>query len=84
MIAISPFAKTNFIDHTLTDQTSLIHFVEDNWLNGQRLGQGSFDSLSGSLLNMFNFQAGVQPTPALILDPNSGALPGAQAKLDGT
>jgi phospholipase C len=84
LIAISPFAKTNFIDHTLTDQTSLIHFVEDNWLNGQRLGQGSFDSLSGSLLNMFNFQAGVQPTPALILDPNSGALPGAQAKLDGT
>jgi phospholipase C len=80
LIAISPFAKPNFIDHTLTDQTSLIHFVEDNWLNGQRIGQGSFDSLSGPLTNLFDFTAN---TPTLILDPNSGALPGAQAALEG-
>jgi phospholipase C len=82
LIAISPFAKSNFIDHTLTDQTSLIHFIEDNWLNGQRIGQGSFDAMSGSVLNMFDFTA-AKPTPALILDPNSGALPGAQAALEG-
>jgi phospholipase C len=81
LIAISPFAKQNFVDHTLTDQTSLIHFIEDNWLNGQRIGQGSFDALSGPLTNLFDFTL---TTPALILDPNSGALPGAQAALEGS
>jgi len=80
LIAISPFAKPNFIDHTVADQTSLIHFVEDNWLNGQRLGQGSYDALSGPLTNLLDFTLN---TPTLILDPNSGALPGAQAALTG-
>jgi phospholipase C len=80
LIAISPFAKQNFVDHTLTDQTSLIHFIEDNWLSGKRIGQGSFDALSGPLTNLFDFTLN---TPALVLDPNSGALPGAQAALTG-
>jgi phospholipase C len=80
LIAISPFAKQNFVDHTLADQTSLIHFIEDNWLSGQRIGQGSFDALSGPLTNLFDFTLN---TPTLILDPNSGALPGAQAALEG-
>ena len=67
---ISPWAKPNFVDHTLLDQTSSIHFVEDNWLGGERIGQGSFDALSGSLLNMFNFtKANMAP---YILDPNTG------------
>ncbi|KDR42228.1 phospholipase C [Caballeronia glathei] len=82
LIAISPFAKRNFVDSTVTDQTSLIRFVEDNWLGGQRIGQGSFDAIAGPLTNMFDFSAS-QPTPQLILDPNSGALPGAQAALAG-
>jgi phospholipase C len=28
---VSPWAKTNYVDHTLTDQTSLLRFIEDNW-----------------------------------------------------
>jgi phospholipase C len=80
LIAISPFAKSNFVDHTVADTTSLIHFIEDNWLNQQRIGQGSFDAISGQLTNMFDFTL---TTPTLILDPNSGALPGAQAALGG-
>ncbi|CAB3762059.1 phospholipase C [Paraburkholderia solisilvae] len=80
LIVISPFAKPNFIDHTLTDQTSLIRFIEDNWLNGQRLGQGSYDSIAGPLTNMLDFTLN---TPTLVLDPNSGAAPGLQAKLQG-
>jgi phospholipase C len=27
----SPWAKENYVDHTLTDQSSLLRFVEDNW-----------------------------------------------------
>jgi phospholipase C len=43
------------VDHTLTDQSSIIHFVEDNWLSGKRIGSGSFDADSGSVNNMFDF-----------------------------
>lgn len=52
---ISPYARRNFVDHTVTDQTSIIRFVEDNWLEGQRIGSGSFDAIAGSLDGMFNF-----------------------------
>jgi phospholipase C len=52
---ISSWAKENFVDHTLTDQTSVIRFIEDNWLGGQRLGGGSFDARAGTIDNMFDF-----------------------------
>jgi phospholipase C len=54
LMVISPYAKQNFVDHTLTDQTSIIHFIEDNWLSGKRIS-GSFDAISGSVNNMFDF-----------------------------
>jgi phospholipase C len=53
-LVISPYAKVNYVDHSLTDQTSIIRFIEDNWQLG-RIGNQSFDSKAGSLLNMFNF-----------------------------
>ena len=31
MIVISPWAKTNYVDHNLSDQASIINFVEYNW-----------------------------------------------------
>jgi phospholipase C len=56
LVVISPYAKSNFIDHTLTDQSSLLRFVEDNWLGGQRIQPGgSFDTIAGSIQGMFNF-----------------------------
>ena len=56
LLVISPFAKKNYIDHTLTDQTSVLRFVEDNWLGGQRIQPGgSFDTIAGSIENMFQF-----------------------------
>src|SRR5437763_14154118 len=48
LMVISPYAKMNFVDHSLTDQTSVLRFIEDNWLNGTRIGQGSFDAAAGS------------------------------------
>src|ERR1700728_1459768 len=55
MMMISPWARHNFADHTLTDQSSIIRFVEDNWLGGKRIGSGSFDAIAGAVTNMFDF-----------------------------
>ncbi|MEW5302291.1 MAG: hypothetical protein WDW36_005092 [Sanguina aurantia] len=38
LLVISPWARVNMVDHTLTDQSSITRFVEDNWLASQRLG----------------------------------------------
>jgi len=71
LLVISPWAKQNFVDHTVTDQSSILRFVEDNWLDGQRIGQGSFDAIAGPLDNMFNFEAAPNTTP-FILSESSG------------
>jgi phospholipase C len=71
LLVISPWAKVNFVDHSLTNQASIITFVEDNWLHGQRLGQGSFDSISNSITSLFDF--GRPPRmEKLLLDENTG------------
>jgi phospholipase C len=31
LIAVSPFAKTGFVDHTYTDHASILKFIESNW-----------------------------------------------------
>jgi phospholipase C len=54
LLVISPYAKQNFVDHTVTDQSSILRFIEDNWVGGQRI-QGSFDARAGVLTNMFDF-----------------------------
>jgi phospholipase C len=76
LLIISPWAKTNFVDHTQTDQTSIIRFVEDNWLKEERIGQGSFDELAGSIRNMFDFEDEERAKHAerLILNPETGLI----------
>ena len=71
MLVISPWARQNFVDHMVTDQTSVIHFIEDNWLGGQRIGQGSFDAISNSIAQMFSF-AKIRPNGTLYLNPTTG------------
>lgn len=70
LLVISPYAKRNFVDNTLTDQTSILKFIEDNWKLG-RIGGNSMDSLAGSLNNMFDFG---KPTneAKLFLNPVTG------------
>ncbi|MGZ4351203.1 MAG: alkaline phosphatase family protein, partial [Solirubrobacteraceae bacterium] len=72
LLIISPWARVNHVDNTLTDQTSIIHFVEDNWLDGERIGDGSYDEISGPLTGMFNFAGRSARAPDLFLDPNTG------------
>jgi phospholipase C len=72
LLTISPYSKTNFVDHTLTDQTSILKFIEDNWHTG-RIGDHSFDSRAGSLTNMLDFRGRPNIRPVL-LNPTSGAV----------
>ncbi len=54
LLVISPYARTNYVDHTQTDQSSILSFIEANWGTGQ-IGDYSADSRAGSLAGLFNF-----------------------------
>ena len=72
LLVISPFAKVNSVDHSTTDQSSILRFIEDNWSLG-RIGNQSSDTLAGSLNNLFNFQGnGGDRAKKLFLDPTTG------------
>jgi phospholipase C len=68
-LVISPFAKQNFVDHTVTDQTSVIRFIEDNWLGGERI-PGSFDAVANSITQMLDFRG--RPNGWLFLNDQTG------------
>jgi len=70
LIVISPFAKSNYIDHRVTDQSSILRFIEDNWNLG-RIGNGSTDAIAGTLNGLFDFDEGAH-NHRLILDPQTG------------
>jgi phospholipase C len=79
MLVISPWAKTNYVDNDLSDQSSIINFVEYNWhLPGIN---GSFDQVLDPLDHhegvkfdlggMFDFKASPNTAP-FILNQNTG------------
>ncbi len=75
LLVVSPFAKVNHVDHTLTDQSSILRFIEDNWLGGERVQLGaSFDTIAGKIDNMFDFDHDGDEGRRLILDPATGAI----------
>ncbi len=71
LLVISPWAQHNYVDHTVTDQSSIIRFIEDNWLGGQRIGQGSFDGVANSISSLFDFKQVVSDY-LYILNPKTG------------
>jgi phospholipase C len=73
LLVISPWARSNYVDHTVTDQSSITRFIEDNWLDGQRI-TGSFDSLAGTLNNMFDFKGSASNKGVFLLDPGTGVV----------
>jgi phospholipase C len=93
MIVISPWAKTNYVDHDLSDQSSIIDFIEYNW----RLPAipGSFDQALAAtdraehipfdLAGMFDFRRDVDSDrsglPPVQLDPVTGQVDLANADL---
>ena len=71
LLVISPFAKRNYVDHTVTDQSSILRFIEDNWLDNQRI-TGSFDTFAGRLNSMFEFRDA--DTTPYVLDASTGLV----------
>jgi phospholipase C len=45
LLVIAPYAKPNYVDNAMTDQSSILRFIEDNWGLG-RIGNGSYDALA--------------------------------------
>jgi phospholipase C len=75
-VVISPFAKENFVAHTVADQTSIIRFIEDNWQLG-RIGDQSFDDIAGPITNLFDFDESDGDHGAgrkLVLNPATGEV----------
>ncbi len=90
MIVVSPWAKTNYVDHNLSDQSSIINFIEYNWhLPGI---SGSFDQALASvdasegvrfdLAGMFDFKH-PSSAPTFPLDPATGQTDLQDASLHG-
>lgn len=71
LLIISSYAKVNYVDHGITDQSSILRFIEDNWNLG-RIGNQSFDSKAGSILNMFKFGTTDHHAPRLVIDNLTG------------
>ena len=76
-LVISPYAKTGFIDHQILSHDAYLKFIEDDFLDGQRIDprtDGRPDprpdvrentAILGNLANDFDFDQ--KPQPALIL-----------------
>lgn len=70
-LVISPWAKANYVSHSQISLASVVRFIEDNWLHGQRIGGGSFDAAAGPLDDLFDFTSGGN-NAVLYLDPTTG------------
>src|ERR1700737_756888 len=72
-IVVSPFAKQNYVSHDRISQASVVRFIEDNWLDGRRLGGGSLDASAGSINDMFEFHQDDRDNK-LFLEPSTGTV----------
>jgi phospholipase C len=78
LLVISPFARENAVDHNVSNQASIINFVEYNWRLPAISGsadqvQSSIDAAEGvpfDLANLFNFRG--PRDRRLILNPVTG------------
>jgi len=79
-LVISPWAKSNYVDHTVIEQASILAFIERNWglgyIDGPTEplpGKASVDRHAGSIEGMFDFGREPNRRP-LILDPIRGTV----------
>jgi phospholipase C len=75
LVVISPYTKTNYVSSNTTNTASVVKFIEDNWLGGERIA-GSFDKSSGSLDakgGVLDFKVAPHDHK-VILDPTTGAV----------
>jgi phospholipase C len=70
LLAISPYSRVNHVDHTYSEQTSVLRFIEDNWGVG-RIGDASMDAQAGGVGGLLDFRR--PRAERLILDPKTGS-----------
>ena len=68
-LVISPYARSDYVDSTVIDQSSVVKFIEYNW-GLPMLGNGAADAEAGSILSMFHF--GSAANRGLFINPVSG------------
>ncbi len=73
LLVISPWARSNYVDNTFTEQASITQFIEDNWNLGH-VGDGSADTTAGTLDNMFDFDPNARRSPAVIMNDSTGEV----------
>jgi phospholipase C len=74
-VVISPYTRENYVSSNETNTASVVNFIEDNWLHGERI-PNSFDATSGSLDargGVLDFNVKPHFTP-VILNPTTGAV----------
>jgi phospholipase C len=75
LVVISPYTRDNYVSSNNTNTASVVKFIEDNWLRGERI-PNSFDATSGSLDargGVLDFNAFPHFNP-VILNPTTGAV----------
>jgi len=75
-LVISPWTRQNYVSGNLTNTVSIVKFIEDNWLRGKRIGNGSYDAISGSLYGrggLLSFSTRPHFRP-VILNPDTGEV----------
>ncbi|HTW21037.1 MAG TPA: alkaline phosphatase family protein [Mycobacteriales bacterium] len=70
LLVISPWARSNAVVNTESEQSSVVRFIEDNWYL-PRIAK-SADAISGSIDDMFDFSRFHRPNPPLFLDTSTG------------
>jgi phospholipase C len=74
LLVISPWAKRNYVSHTVTDQSSILRFIEDQFLKQERIGQGSYDAIAGSIADMLDVSAAMPPNAGTLLLDSGGQV----------
>ncbi len=72
-LIISPWAKQNYISHHLTDQTSVMKFIEKNWGLGE-VGNDSYDAIAHNVCDMFDFNPQRVLAPKVFINPATGEV----------
>jgi phospholipase C len=72
-LVVSPWAKENYVDHRITDQSSVIQFIEDNW-SLPRLGGSSNDATAGGMTPMFDFDDKHEEARKVFLNDTTGEV----------
>jgi phospholipase C len=76
LVVISPYTRSNYVSHNVTDQSSITKFIEDNWLGGEGTGAGSYDAIAGSFYapgGVLDFH-GRPNDNRILLDPTTGEV----------